>query len=265
MGTLTGKVAVVTVPVAALVKVLRLYCRAGRDGIRNGPHSRSRVESIARDCRRDRLRVSARGGEGIAVAVDHANDEQVAALFAQVKRERAVSISWSQRDRHPGGTHAARGVLAKTDFELGDDRCRRSVEFCGGLACRADDGTAKVRPHRRVVGICGRHLYHERRVRHVQNGDRPDGAGHGGRTQASQCSFAFTVARVHVHRAREENLKNVPGMAASLNSPAGSSVEFPGRVIAALACDPDLMNALVERSSRRNSRRTMGLGTSMAE
>jgi len=30
-------------------------------------------------------------------------------------------------------------------------------------------------------------------------------------------------------------------MAAKLNSAAGSSVEFPGRVIAALATDPDIM------------------------
>ena len=39
----------------------------------------------------------------------------------------------------------------------------------------------------------------------------------------------------------QENLKNVPGMASQLNSTAGTSVEFPGRVIAALAADPDIM------------------------
>jgi NAD(P)-dependent dehydrogenase (short-subunit alcohol dehydrogenase family) len=39
----------------------------------------------------------------------------------------------------------------------------------------------------------------------------------------------------------QENLKTVPGMAAQLNSLAGSSVEFPGRVIAALAADPDIL------------------------
>jgi hypothetical protein len=39
-----------------------------------------------------------------------------------------------------------------------------------------------------------------------------------------------------------QNLKNVPGMAARLNSGVGSSVEFPGRVIAALAADRELMN-----------------------
>ena len=38
-----------------------------------------------------------------------------------------------------------------------------------------------------------------------------------------------------------ENLKTVPGMAAQLNSAAGSSPEFVGRVIAALVADPDLL------------------------
>ena len=39
----------------------------------------------------------------------------------------------------------------------------------------------------------------------------------------------------------QENLKSVPGMANQLNSAVGSSPEFPGRVIAALAADPNLM------------------------
>jgi NAD(P)-dependent dehydrogenase (short-subunit alcohol dehydrogenase family) len=39
----------------------------------------------------------------------------------------------------------------------------------------------------------------------------------------------------------QQNLKTVPGMATILHSAAGSSVEFPGRVIAALAKDPDIM------------------------
>jgi NAD(P)-dependent dehydrogenase (short-subunit alcohol dehydrogenase family) len=39
----------------------------------------------------------------------------------------------------------------------------------------------------------------------------------------------------------QENLKTVPGMAAQLNAAAGSSPEFPGRVIAALAKDPNVV------------------------
>ena len=39
----------------------------------------------------------------------------------------------------------------------------------------------------------------------------------------------------------QENLRTVPGMAAQLNAAAGSSPEFPGRVIAALAKDPNVM------------------------
>jgi len=39
----------------------------------------------------------------------------------------------------------------------------------------------------------------------------------------------------------QENLKKVSGMASQLNSAAGTSVEFPGRVIAALAEDPEVL------------------------
>ncbi|MDE2403711.1 MAG: SDR family NAD(P)-dependent oxidoreductase [Sphingomonadales bacterium] len=46
--------------------------------------------------------------------------------------------------------------------------------------------------------------------------------------------FTFTERAI-------ENLSSVPGMAAQLNSMAGSSPEFPGRVIAALLKDPGLM------------------------
>ena len=39
-----------------------------------------------------------------------------------------------------------------------------------------------------------------------------------------------------------ENLRNVPGLGEQLKAAAGSSPEFPGRVIAALASDPALMD-----------------------
>jgi NAD(P)-dependent dehydrogenase (short-subunit alcohol dehydrogenase family) len=46
--------------------------------------------------------------------------------------------------------------------------------------------------------------------------------------------FTFTERAI-------DNLKTVPGMAAQLRSSAGSTPEFPGRVIAALAADPNVM------------------------
>jgi NAD(P)-dependent dehydrogenase (short-subunit alcohol dehydrogenase family) len=39
----------------------------------------------------------------------------------------------------------------------------------------------------------------------------------------------------------QENLRKVSSMASQLNSAAGCSVEFPGRIIAALAQDPDVI------------------------
>jgi hypothetical protein len=39
----------------------------------------------------------------------------------------------------------------------------------------------------------------------------------------------------------KENLKTIPGMSGTLNSAAGSSPEFPGRIMAALLADPKIM------------------------
>jgi hypothetical protein len=39
------------------------------------------------------------GGKGIAVAVDHADDQAVAALFHRIKQEHGSSIFWSTMRR----------------------------------------------------------------------------------------------------------------------------------------------------------------------
>jgi hypothetical protein len=57
---------------------------------------------------------------------------------------------------------------------------------------------------------------------------------HGVASVALWQGFTFTERAV-------DNLKTVPGMAAQLRSSAGSSPEFPGRVVAALAADPAIM------------------------
>jgi NAD(P)-dependent dehydrogenase (short-subunit alcohol dehydrogenase family) len=53
-------------------------------------------------------------------------------------------------------------------------------------------------------------------------------------------SLSLWQGFTYTERAKE-NLKTVAGMASELNSAVGSSIEFPGRVIAALAKDPAIM------------------------
>ena len=53
-------------------------------------------------------------------------------------------------------------------------------------------------------------------------------------------SLSLWQGFTYTERARE-NLKTVAGMASQLNSAVGTSVEYPGRIIAALAADPDVM------------------------
>jgi 3,4-dihydroxy-2-butanone 4-phosphate synthase len=53
-------------------------------------------------------------------------------------------------------------------------------------------------------------------------------------------SLSLWQGFTYTERARE-NLKKVSGMASQLNSAVGCSVEFPGRIIAALARDPGVL------------------------
>ena len=73
-------------------------------------------------------RVTAAGGKGIAVRVDHGDDEQVKALFDQVEREHG-------QDRHPGQQrrdHPRRDDGA--DQVLGRTRSTSSTPSTSGFA-----------------------------------------------------------------------------------------------------------------------------------
>lgn len=184
----------------------------------------------------------ARGGKGIAVQVDHADDAQVAALFDQVQRDQGrLDILVNNAIAIPPELTEAGGFWEKpiSNWEIWDVGAR--------AAFVAAHHAAKIMVPQRsglIVGISGyvgvTYTYN------VIFGTTKSAMDRMARDMAvellphSVCSLSLWQGFTRTERA-EENLKTVPGMANQLNSAAGSSVEFPGRVIAALAADPDIM------------------------
>jgi NAD(P)-dependent dehydrogenase (short-subunit alcohol dehydrogenase family) len=184
----------------------------------------------------------ARGGKGIAVQVDHKDDAQIAALFERVEREQgrldilvnnlmAIPPEMTQR------LDFWEKPLANWEiFETG----ARAAFIAAWHAARI------MVPQKRglIVGISGyvgvTYTYD------VIFGTTKTAADRMARDMAVElkphnvCSISLWQGFTYTERA-QENLKTVPGMAAQLNSAVGTSVEFPGRVIAALAQDPDKM------------------------
>ena len=186
--------------------------------------------------------VDKRGGKGIAVQVDHGDDAQIAALFEQVKREQgrldllvnnAISIPPEMTQRLPFwekpisnweifdiGVRAALVAAWHAAQIMVPQRSGLIVALSGyvGVTYTYDVifGTAKSATDRMA-----RDLAIELKPYDV-------------------ASIALWQGFTYTERA-QENLKTVPGMASQLNSAAGTSVEFPGRVIAALAKDPEVM------------------------
>src|SRR5882724_8946821 len=150
------------------------------------------------------VEVDRRGGKGIAVQVDHARDDQVAALFDQVKREQGCL-----------------DILVNNAFSLPED-------------------LTEPRP------------FWEKPLSNLQMFDvgmRSNfvAAWHAAKLMVPQESGLIVATSGYVgltftERA-ERNLGRNPAMKSQTvtNPLVGSSVEFPGRVIVALATDPNIM------------------------
>ncbi|MFA7602781.1 MAG: SDR family NAD(P)-dependent oxidoreductase [Novosphingobium sp.] len=186
--------------------------------------------------------VDRRGGKGIAVQVDLARDEDIARLFEQVEREQGrLDLLVNNAIVIPDELTQPGGFWEKpvSNWEMFDIGLR--------AAFVAAWHAAKIMVPRRsglIVGISGyvgvTYTYGpifgatkaglDRMARDMAIELKE----HGVASLSLWQGFTFTERAI-------ENLKSVPGMAAQLRSSAGSSPEFPGRVIAALAADPAIM------------------------
>jgi NAD(P)-dependent dehydrogenase (short-subunit alcohol dehydrogenase family) len=243
MGTLTGKVAVITGASRGIGK--GIACALADEGatvyvtgrtVAAGQHALpgTLADTVAE--------VNRRGGKGIAVAMDLKDDAQIAALFEQVQREQGrLDILVNNAMAIPDAMLQRTGFWEKplSEWEVWDTGMR--------AAFIASWHAAKIMAAQRsglIVALSGyvgvTYTYD------VIFGTTKSATDRMARDMAVElqpynvASLSLWQGFTHTERATE-NLKNVAGMASQLNAAAGSSPEFPGRIIAALAQDANIM------------------------
>jgi NAD(P)-dependent dehydrogenase (short-subunit alcohol dehydrogenase family) len=247
MGALSGKVVVVTGASRGIGKGTALTLagegatvyvtgRTVEAGVAPLPGT---VGETAAECD---ARAKDSGGKGIPVQCDVTDDAQLAALFDQVQREQGrldilvnnvLSIPPEMTQRLPFWDKPL------SNWEIFDTGLR--------AAFIASYHAAKIMVPQRsglIVGLSG--FVGVTYTYDVIFGTTKTAMDRMMRDMAIElkehgiCALSLWQGFTYTERAIA-NLKNVPGMVTQLNSAAGSSPEYPGRIIAALATDAEVM------------------------
>ncbi len=184
--------------------------------------------------------VDRRGGKGIPVCVDHLDDGQIADLFAQVQRDSGrLDILVNNAMAIPPEMTEPGGFWDKplANWQTFDTGVRAAyVAAWHAAQMMVPQGSGLIVAISGYVGVT--YTYDtifgttksatDRMARDMAIELKPHNV----------TSLSLWLGFTLTERARD-NLDKVPGMAAQLNSAAGSSPEYPGRVIAALAGDAE--------------------------